>query len=64
MFSAMQAVNILVSHFMCDGVCKCDPIIFIDIAATIRLAHPSHVCHSKCTAWCVLACTDVLSLVA
>lgn len=31
---------------MRDGVRKSDPIVLIDIAAMIRLAHSSHMCYT------------------
>lgn len=48
------------SQFVRDCVRQGDPIVLVDAAAAVRLAHAGNVRHSQGTAGCIRARTNVL----
>lgn len=49
----------LVAQLVGDGVRQRDAVVFVDVAAALRLAHTCDVCHPKRAARLVVMGTDV-----
>lgn len=57
----ISRVSLLMSQFVRDCVRQGDPIVLVDAAAAVRLAHASNVRHSQGTARSIRARTNVFS---